>query len=348
MNDAQGVFFNAQPKIGEDPASFTVTLIGADVTPIVAKSLTLDEFIALLDDQEFAEPKINQEPVQQLLLYHPKDGTWPVRDQGRVRGTCVAFAALATAELRELRSHEAQQNIEYAEEFVYAEARTSYLSEGPGDVPEAERTGAIFLLQAVLSLACSGNIGENRLLYRYVPDDPAWTAQVTEMVKQDAAQNKLDLHEFYFALDFPERSEREGQSPFPKGDVVKYIRMFLESEQAVSITLPVYSTGQSSPWTVGNAWKTGVIPDPTPQAKEAGAPNIGHAICIIGMIPDPAAPDDPTKGWFIFRNSWGTRFGYKRPRSPELDAVLAPGYGAISFGHVEEECWGIMSILKKT
>ncbi|WP_422050661.1 hypothetical protein [Shimia sp.] len=96
-----------------------------------------------------------------------------------------------------------------------------------------------------------------------------------------------------------------------------------------------------APWTIGSAWRTGVIPDPRSDALADGQRQLGHAICTVGRIDDTDAPGG---GWFIFRNSWGTRFGYKRPQSRLLANVLAPGYGAISARHIDVHCWGMMAL----
>lgn len=348
MRDARGVVFNVRRELEEIGGTPVLSIIGSDGQPRSSGIRNFDELVKVLAEAEISfRPQLKLFRTGPEMLYDPKSKIWPVRDQGTSRGTCVPFAALAALELDVLRRQDPPTGVDYAEEFVYARSRKELGHLGPGKEPGNDTSGATFLIQAARALIDFGVPPEERLPYKYIQNDPAWTAPVSQSVSDEAMLNRLDEGSVFVTLNFPPRPEvaEELSAPFNQELVIDFIQASLTSGAAVSITLPVYPTGNHSPWTVGNGWKTGVIPDPTDAVKEAGSNKIGHAVCIIGMVPDPDAAAGEAKGWFIFRNSWGTRFGYTRPRNPELDKVLAAGYGAISFAHVEAECWGMMALL---
>ncbi|MEM5474695.1 C1 family peptidase [Hoeflea sp. AS60] len=350
MRDARGVVFNVRRELEEIGGTPVLSIIGSDGQPRSSGIRNFDELVKVLAEAEISfRPQLKLFRTGPEMLYDPKSKIWPVRDQGTSRGTCVPFAALAALELDVLRSQDPPTGVDYAEEFVYARSRKELGHLGPGKEPGNDTSGATFLVQAARALIDFGVPPEERLPYKYIQNDPAWTAPVSQSVSDEALLNRLDKSRVFVTLKIHRRPEIENEltEPFFEKEslVVEFIQASLLSGAAVSITLPVYPTGNHSPWTVGNAWKTGVIPDLTDAVKEAGSNKIGHAVCIIGMVPDPGAAEGEIKGWFIFRNSWGTRFGYARPQNPVLDKVLAPGYGAISFSHVAEGCWGMMALL---
>jgi hypothetical protein len=98
------------------------------------------------------------------------------------------------------------------------------------------------------------------------------------------------------------------------------IREALEAGRPAAISVPVYNNWYSNP--AVNA--LGLIPMPLPNSVLKG----GHAVCLAGYGWDP---DFAGGGFFVVRNSWGTRWA---PRSP-----VAPGYGAIPFLYVERYAW---------
>lgn len=353
MLDSQGVFFNAQRQIKGIEARSVLSILTSVGTTERIEVESFGDLIEIFTASNIVfQPIFEKTSANDIMLHNPKSKIWPVRDQGKSRGTCVSFAALAGLELREMKrlqglpEKDRPAYVDYSEEFIYTRSRIELGSLGPVGEFGTHTSGATFLLQAAKAMIDFGVPMEKSLPYRYIQGVPDWVAVVPQNVSDEASGKKLDGKSVVVTLDNPP-AKVEGQltRPFPKGDVVRTIISFLSTGSAVAITLPVYPTANHSPWTVGNAWKTGVIPDPTAAVKEAGSDKIGHAICIIGMVPDPTAEEGEEKGWFIFRNSWGTRFGYTRPRNPALDAVLAPGYGAISYAHVGVECWGIMALL---
>ncbi len=360
MLDAKGVFFNARPEPQENSAGPVVAIQGINRQGVDEPTQDLQALSALFDSANIkflppAEVLKSGAPrsAEPVMLHNPKSKAWPVRDQGTSRGTCVSFAALALLELHELRKSrqlprdEWPDDIDYSEEFVYAKSRSDHADLGPVKDPCDDPSGATFLVQAARTLTFSGVLPEKSLPYRYIKNDPDWTAKVSSELSEQAATAKLSEDAIFVTLKDPPRPNVGNAltAPFPEKDRVELIQLYLRNGSAVAITLPVYATANHTPWTVGNAWKAGVIPDPTQAVKAAGSGDIGHAVCIVGMLPDPESEGG---GWFIFRNSWGTRFGYARPSNPALDAVLAPGYGAISFAHVGQECWGMMALLSSS
>ncbi len=74
----------------------------------------------------------------------------------------------------------------------------------------------------------------------------------------------------------------------------------------------------------------GEVLDPPPYMVSDG----GHAVCVVGFVPYQW---EPSGGYFVIRNSWGTDWGYELPTAGPYGP--APGYGTISASYVENYLW---------
>ena len=93
-------------------------------------------------------------------------------------------------------------------------------------------------------------------------------------------------------------------------------------------------------WTLPSARRRGVILCPEDDgAPPFGAPSMaagGHVVCITGFRPDD---EEPSGGWFVFRNSWGLDFASEAAATTGPLAPPARGYGLMSASHVDRYCW---------
>jgi hypothetical protein len=98
---------------------------------------------------------------------------------------------------------------------------------------------------------------------------------------------------------------------------------------------PIFPTGPSN-WTTPAGWSYGRVLNPIGRAVVAG----GHAVLALGFEPDP---DEPTGGYFIVRNSWGSVWASQAP-SPGNSHAPAPGYGEISATYVDAYLWELLAL----
>jgi hypothetical protein len=257
MRDARGVVFNVRREPDEIGGNSVLSIIGSDGQARSSGIRNFDELVKVMAEAEISfRPQLKLFRNGPEMLYDPKSKIWPVRDQGTSRGTCVPFAALAALELDALRKQDPPTGVDYAEEFVYARSRKELGHLGPGKEPGNDTSGATFLVQAARALIDFGVPPEEKLPYKYIQNDPAWTAPVSQSVSDEALLNRLDKSRVFVTLKIHRRPEIENEltEPFFEKEslVVEFIQASLLSGAAVSITLPVYPTGNHSPWT---GWK---------------------------------------------------------------------------------------------
>jgi C1A family cysteine protease len=105
---------------------------------------------------------------------------------------------------------------------------------------------------------------------------------------------------------------------------ISSIQNAIISNRLVAVLIPLYSSFDSD-----DAWDTGRITMPIPgEAELDGSP---HAVCIAGF---QRHQDFPGGGFFVFRNSWGERFG-RNCRFSSADPPK-PGYGLLPYKYIEE------------
>jgi C1A family cysteine protease len=105
----------------------------------------------------------------------------------------------------------------------------------------------------------------------------------------------------YDIARFTEKPPIEAYNEAKEHKSVKYSRVTrsktqikhaLQSGFPVVFGIAVYESFESDEVT-----ETGIVPRPKPEERQLG----GHAIALVGY--------DEKKQWFIFRNSWGTKWG---------------------------------------
>jgi hypothetical protein len=275
---------------------------------------------ALLDEDQVCRDELRLHRQKVIDLVGASGRDWLVRNQEE-RPTCIAFAAVACVELARARQGKAFE--ELSTQFVYWNMRQN---PPPGDLPPDWAEGATKLGQAKDVLATLGVCSAVKCAY--VAPLPAGTpvegaAPDGDAVKDAATRRVPDI----FYRDFPR-------------DAARLVYDQLSRGQPVAIALPQFAatptasrTNWDDPWVVSS----GEVFDPLPGMVQAS----GHAVCITGFQPDPA---EAKGGWFIFKNSMGTRWAQDAPDpSGPLPHVPQRGYGALSATYVDKYCWEIFS-----
>lgn len=260
--------------------------------------------------------------------------TWPSKSQHGSRGTCTAFSFTAMCEYHAAQAEEQPQEPPFSEEFLYSKMRREMKKLAP---PNAD-TGSTYLIQAIRAMQEFGLCTEEILPYQGAQNDPAWSVSDTRKHQEQLSPHILQNRRVFYWR--PDLSNLRKPMPFSVGS---FSQLITELEVPICISLPIYPDRGILPWTVGIGWDTGVIPEPTQGWEDIPDKKLsGHSICLVGSVSDEEAPG---KGWFIFRNSWGPEFAAREPEVDVLKDVLMPGYGAISFDHVQKHCWEVAYLL---
>lgn len=210
-----------------------------------------------------------------------------VRDQGQ-RGTCVAFAATA------LREFLAGGGVVLSEQFQYYTCKEL---DGTNDAGTYLSTAMSALARFGLCrgatwpynpLPIEGNEGQG-------PPPPSAAGEAAEFL-------------------LPDTRTVEPQLP-------DHIREMLAGD-AVTPGMPVVvGTLVFNSWFMSPAThRTGRITLPLPGERPVG----GHAWCIVGYVDDDTVPGG---GYFIARNSWGTRWAHTSREGP--------GHALIPYAYIE-------------
>ncbi len=239
--------------------------------------------------------------------------SWPVRNQGQ-RGTCVAFASTACAEIRRyVVSPSGPTGL--SEQFLYWAIKTKTADPNPN-------TDGTWLQFARDALAADGICPES--LWPYVgPPIPGNVSQAgggnpsAAAIAAGAANTYVSGN--YQVFNTP-------------GGGASALLNALQNGKPVAITVPVFSDptvpNGADNWSTGSAWSYGRILNPPATAVASD----GHAVCVVGYQPDPS---EPNGGYFIFRNSWDVAWAYTAP-SPGNSYSPQPGYGDISATYIED------------
>lgn len=224
----------------------------------------------------------------------------PVKNQG-MRGTCVAHAAVACLEAEYIRAGNASAHLNLSEQYLYW---------GCKNIDGAPQEEGTFLEYAV------------EVLLNGVPSEKLVAGVCTEMhwpYKKEPKPNDEGQGP-------PSPAARMALAKNPaKYRALKVGRVKHNSIQALKealsrghcIGLSVYTYHF---WTDDFAWREGVISLPL-----GIEPDGAHAVCLVGYRDDDANHRD---GYFIFKNSWDTTWGYGRPD---------PGYGSLPYRYVLRE-----------
>ncbi|SMX28389.1 hypothetical protein TRP8649_02509 [Pelagimonas phthalicica] len=282
---------------------------------------------------------------------------WPVKYQG-ARGTCNAFAVNAAVELDHWLRDKSQPITPLSEEYIYAKMRGISLTDKrlnldltKRQLEERKKSGATYLAQAVIALAENGVCRADLAPYSQRGAINHYQKEFTEEAEADAAtrrSNAADLRHYIVVpgddqIFFgPERCwepplEKDG-SPQACSDI---IYSALAQGAPVVAGFGVLSQVGKAAWFGLRAYRFGGIHYPSDKLvrEEKLGPSGGHAICIVGYERDEATG----KGWFVFRNSFGS-FGFSADRDDDdlLPIAIARGYGYISSDDVDRYCWELM------
>jgi hypothetical protein len=246
---------------------------------------------------------------------------WPVRNQG-ARGTCVAFASTACAELRNyLLSPVGPAHL--SEQFQYWAIKTT-----TGD-PHPNQDGS-FLEFARDALAAQG-----------ICEDPLWSYVQTPIpgnVSQAGGGNPSPAAQADAAQRvFVGANYQVFNAP---GTGAAAVLNALQQGRPVAITLPVFTDpAVASPqdnWTTPSGWLYGRVLNPPPTSTVSD----GHAVCVVGFEPDVA---EPKGGFFILRNSWDVAWASGAP-SPGNSYSPEQGYGDISATYIDDYLWELLQL----
>lgn len=252
--------------------------------------------------------------------------SWALRNQN-FQPTCVAQAVVACIELMQVKTDPIAQR--FSVRFLYQQMRkigdtSKFAREKPGEW----RRGFTSLANARDALRSGGICLEEAW-----PDtgpllEPPSSAAVMQATQYKFQKVKYMRHE--------KGTER-------KPGISTLILDELRARRPVAIALPAFAEQKTANtpnnWTRDSVLLSGHVPDPLPTEVPVG--DSGHAVCVVGYLPDmpELGKHAGLGGYFVFRNSLGEDFASLPPPS-----VIGRGYGTISVSHVEAHCWELLSL----
>lgn len=258
---------------------------------------------------------------------------WPARDQGH-RGACIAFAAVAAEELA--RYHEGHGLVPLSEERLHAAisgAPPTRLSIQRLTRPDPLEIGSRgFYLEQAMSAITSGNLHEAD--DGSFANDPLMPAHAT---RPNAPAGAKVTEGRYVHNIKEDNSPLAWLPPLPPGQtVVSVLHAALARKRPVAVTLPLFEVPGLDIFTGAEARYFGRVRYPDVQVTRSLRVVAGHAICLVGY--EPGGPDGH-RGWFVFRNSYGTHgFAHEVDRETRMPRSPAPGFGLISADDIEDWC----------
>jgi C1A family cysteine protease len=214
-------------------------------------------------------PTLAPTPLVDLIPNMP-----PIRNQGS-RGTCVAFASLATFEHYHMLQGDYQ---DIAEQFLYWECKTH------DNLPNQDGTWVGVAMDRLQADGCC-----LEATWPYNPQlDPT---NISQGPPPQGAQLE--------ALKF-----RISVSHLLPPSSVGSIKSELQRQRCVAFSIPVFDSWYRNPAVI----QSGDIVMPIPNEIIVG----GHAMCIAGYEDLPASPE-LGGGRFYIRNSWGASWGTTSP-----------------------------------
>jgi C1A family cysteine protease len=219
----------------------------------------------------------------------------PIKDQGD-RTTCVAFATCAVIEYAYCIHH--GQTLDLSEEFQFWNCK-----QNDGDPVE---TGT----WPDVSFALVGALG--------ICDETEWPYDYTVIpgnISHDppGPSARIDPRLGVPPAAFTHVTAALTITPT---DVAK-IQGYISSGYAVAVGIPVYRSWYNNPY----VRVSGNIRMPEQNDVREG----GHAFALVGWANDSTVAGG---GYFIVRNSWGTRWG--------TQSVFGPGHGTIPFAYIRD------------
>lgn len=239
-----------------------------------------------------------------------------VRDQG-LRSTCVAHAFVGGAEF-------SYQQGTLSPQFCYWAAKLH------GEDPFPANDGTW--------LRCAGGGVDTVGLC----DEPSWQYDMTLIAGNQTHQQAGSAPSAHALSDALSRRRHfahyEDVSAVNRGKAAILLRELQHGP--VAISLPVFqddTTGVEN-WTWYGATEFGHVLDPVQNSFVID----GHAVCVFGYQPSPVASGG---GWFIFKNSWGTRAWSNGSATPPAQhPVWRAGYGYCSAEYVNKYLWELLRV----
>lgn len=225
------------------------------------------------------------------------DDMQPIRDQ-QTRPTCVAHAGAAALEYA-LKQRTGEPH-DLSEQFLYWACKTH------DGFPNVEGT---WINVVMTRMQADGSLLEPEWPYNPAPEVGDQAQGPPPGGWESAAANWMALT----VNELPPKSSAE-------------FLLSLSAGVPVAFSIPIFATSSEV-----RVWQnpTGKIPMPLPDTNRIG----GHAMCAVGYQPDETAPGG---GFFIIRNSWGTRFASASP--------FGAGYGALPRAYIDRfgmEAWAL-------
>ncbi len=271
---------------------------------------------------------------------------WEPQDQNR-SSACVAYTVAACVELhRTFHPPKDRFPVVLSPRFLYRRTRRAVMANGAPLAP-AFKEGGLRLDEVRNALKADGictadifigtNAWEdadkstNLVIFNQVNED-----QRNEVL-EDARKRRHDMEYLDHALV---GAKRPGMA--------RQVFEWLKNGDPVAITVPGFfdplqPLGQSI-WNDTLLNVTGIFPPLAPTRKLG---KLGHAVCIVGYFPGEDTAENlhfqqwgyqPLKGYFLFRNSRGTRFPERvdnLERTSILGAGFPVGYGLMHASVVE-------------
>ncbi|MEZ4227115.1 MAG: proprotein convertase P-domain-containing protein [Polyangiaceae bacterium] len=313
---------------------------GGGSKPIVDNNTPLSDVDALFQD---APTNGKMDELGKADAVYPKQFFDLVQEQSPVRsqasrGVCSIFATVALMEHLYLKEG-STPNPDFSEQYLQWSVKSQH-----GAFTNTEGSNARSNLEAINKYG--------------IPAEAAWPYQTTRWNASndpDCAGGDSQPVKCYTNGEPPDSAKSAQQFFLPTGRWInskeKSIKAHMTSKrQGAIVGLTFYyqawNHGGSALRTSNELWRGGWVPAPNDKDKtESLKKRAGHAILLVGWDDDaeiqpidaegnPAvdANGDPIKekGFFIFKNSWGTdRFGVDNPHGR--------GYGYISYKYVEQE-----------
>ena len=275
---------------------------------------------------------------------HPND--WPILEQGN-RGTCNAFAISAAEELIDATQTGSLSDL--SEEFIYTHMRKDPIKPlgqigvdiSTIDEEEILESGGTFLYSGLSALEDHGICEERFAAYNKDKKPGNYTVPHFSESAIVNARLRCRSKELFEHDITREPSTGDGRFWVCKGTGVSISSLFSQKIQRgfpVVAAFAILSGIGKQAWFSDQAVRRGVVRYPSDFNASNLKPIGGHTVCLIGVIGDNSAENNP--GSFLFRNSHGTDGFAALARKDGLSRFEpAPGYGVISARDVDRYCW---------
>jgi hypothetical protein len=300
-----------------------------------------------IDEKIIRSEKDLSKELRDTMHEHLNTHGWPVRNQ-HARGTCNAFAVVASEELRRFRLEEPYQPL--SEEYLYDKAWRKPLTRVPDPLTKPAKDilkeqGGTFLGQVMDALIENGIADAGDVPYEpYAPvkppDQPRVFGSSVENIAADRRVDEVQL--FHDITEAKVGLDREWKNQTLRPNVADFFVNQLSKERPVAAAFAILNEAEYV-WTGEYARASGHIRYPTDKIVEGKRPVAGHSVCLVGYKENlDDVGDNP---WtFLFRNSYGTDiFAKDADQFPNRLNTPLPGYGIISARDVKRYCWEFLT-----